>query len=133
VPPQQRRPSSWLRRSGTRLPSPPLAPATRPAAAPAAAANPAWPQVALFTAGLPTPEEWPTWYYQDLAGALQGPFEVGAMIKWYQDGALPGDLLVCGVSPLDKPARPQGFAAFRPLQALLADAAAGRGYTRRCG
>ncbi|KIY99906.1 hypothetical protein MNEG_8057 [Monoraphidium neglectum] len=85
-------------------------------------------EVALFTAGLPTQDEWPTWYYRDLAGALQGPFEVGAMVKWFQDGALPGDLLVCGVSCLDRGARPAGFGGFRPLKALLADAQAGRNY-----
>ncbi|WIA19303.1 hypothetical protein OEZ85_003937 [Tetradesmus obliquus] len=46
----------------------------------------------LFTAGLSSADEWPKWYYQDLTGDLQGPFDAQTMIRWYQEHQLPLDL-----------------------------------------
>eukprot|EP00877_Chromochloris_zofingiensis_P014675 jgi/Chrzof1/9461/Cz04g03280.t1 len=84
--------------------------------------------VRLFTAGLELQEQWPAWCYQDLSGSFQGPFEPGTMLKWWQDGALPKELLCCGMHHLDKDNPTHDVSKYKPLEQLLADAEAGITY-----
>jgi hypothetical protein len=88
--------------------------------------------VRLFTAGLPLPSA-PRWWYQDLQGQLQGPFDAATMSRWCAEGALPGDLRCLGVAAQDAqqnlvPSSAAHMAAFQPLQTLLEVAAAGVQY-----
>jgi hypothetical protein len=80
---------------------------------------------------MPSREQWPLWYYQDLVGVLQGPFDAPSMLKWYQSGALPDGLLVHAAPPPaadgSAAATPSGAGGFRPLGELLAMARAGAG------
>lgn len=88
------------------------------------------PHVRLFTAGLPAAEA-PKWYYQDLEGQLQGPFDANTMSRWCGENALPRDLKCLGVHSADSaPLVPSSAALshFQPLEKLLENAAAGIQY-----
>jgi len=96
----------------------------------AAASNEAVaPHVRLFTAGLPSSEA-PKWYYQDLQGQLQGPFDANTMSRWCGESALPADLKCLGVHPQDSNIVPSNAALnhFQPLSKLLDNARAGIQY-----
>lgn len=96
---------------------------------PAGASNEASPHVRLFSAGLPLTEA-PRWYYQDLQGQLQGPFDASTMSRWCGEGALPGDLKCLGVHPQDSNlgVNSAALSAFQPLSKLLENAQAGIQY-----
>uniref|UniRef100_A0A383VCF2 GYF domain-containing protein n=1 Tax=Tetradesmus obliquus TaxID=3088 RepID=A0A383VCF2_TETOB len=82
----------------------------------------------LFTAGLPSADEWPKWYYQDLTGDLQGPFDAQTMIRWYQEHQLPLDLKCAGIHPQDSSTAPTNYSHFQRLQTLMDNAEAGLQY-----
>ena len=104
--------------------------ATAGRASPGGAMEAAAPHVRLFTAGLPAAEA-PKWYYQDLEGQLQGPFDANTMSRWCGENALPRDLKCLGVHSADSaPLVPSSAALshFQPLEKLLENAAAGIQY-----
>jgi hypothetical protein len=85
-------------------------------------------EVRLFTAGLPSADDWPKWYYQDLTGDLQGPFDAQTMIRWYQEHQLPLDLKCAGIHPQDSSTAPTNYSHFQRLQTLMDNAEAGLQY-----
>jgi hypothetical protein len=85
-------------------------------------------EVRLFTAGLSSADDWPKWYYQDLTGDLQGPFDAQTMIRWYQEHQLPLDLKCAGIHPQDSSTAPTNFSHFQRLQTLMDNAEAGLQY-----
>ena len=82
----------------------------------------------LFTAGVAAANKRPVWWYNDLYGQKQGPFDPDSMARWCAKSELPMDLLCCGVHHLDRACPPSNLQLFRPLAELLAEVESGKDY-----